>query len=189
LDGHDCYESFTIEESLAWLAHRCGGSLQLWFPEVDAEFSLIIDPCGLNQSNRSLDDATPGYGTINVSMDYTYLRQDSGNYSAEHYWAVFRLSQTLAHLVRPIYGWGDLERYRGTIQQWVNTRDLRRWSIPRLSWWNYYSEEYVENLGFSLLATSAAWLTYKSSYGLTTILYPPGEPASASRAEQARLIA
>lgn len=187
LDGRDLHVSSTIEESLDWLVHRRGGSLQLWFPKVDAEFSLIIDPCGINQSDSSANDTVPDYGTINVSMDYTYLRQDSGNYSSEHYWAIFRLNQTLVQLARPIYGWGDLERYRGTIQQWVNIRDLRRWSIPRVSWWSYYSKEYLEKLGLSLLATSVAWLTYQSPYGLTTILHPPGEPASASRAEQERL--
>lgn len=184
LDGMEILDTADLSVALHYIQERRGGVIQLWDPAEDMEFLMTFDPCGELYRYIYPDRDFP-YGTVHFAVDYSYLHSEAPHTIQSHYQLILRWSQILAQTVRPLYGWGDIFDY--DVMWAVDPNALSKRSIPRLSWWNYFSHDYVNAVGVDVLSTSAAWTSYRDQHGMTIILSAPGEPPRASGSDLALL--
>lgn len=180
LDGMENLDTADLSLVLRMLREQRGGAIQLWYPAEDMEFLLTFDPCSALHASIYPDRDFP-YGTVRFSVDYTYLHSTSPETIQARYRLILTWSQILAQTVQPFYGWGDLFDY--DVLWAVHPTALANRVIPRLSWWNYFSRDYVDALGTDMLLTSAPWALFSDQDGMTMIMSAPGEPARATQSD------
>ncbi len=139
------------------------GSIQLWHLAEDIDFSLAFGKDSVTQAKETSLE----FGEVELSVDNANFWHDPADVTRRRYQLVFALSNILARTIRPLYGWGDSD-YGFDIP--FRLSDLVRWDIPRLSWWNYFSHEYIEHVGKGRLITHGAAYGKEDEHGLTIIM-------------------
>lgn len=169
------YHQFaTLDMALDWITNQQGGVIEFWDVSEDLVFLLVLNPCG--HDPFMLEGVCDiAYGNIGLSIDSTYLKGETNNVIVRRFKRIYTWSHILASSTRPLYGWGDLDYY-GNIEGHIPPERIAAWTIPRISWWNYFSVIYLSHVGREFLNTSAAWLNFEDKDGRTVILRPPGEP-------------
>lgn len=177
----DCYEIKNLPDALTLTAQNRGGSFDLVNLETDMYASVNV--CLNGDQSYPPTSAEFSFGYLGLSIQYAYLHNESDELLKRRYQLLFRWSKVLSETSQAVYGWGDTEYGVVDISNAVRAVDLIRWNIPRLSWWSFYSKDYLKNLAGHRLSTSAAFLTQEDAYGLTIISFPPGEPVYSSVTE------
>jgi len=176
--------SAQLEAALERIVEHRGGCIEMLDLEDAISGLVCLYPSG-GGGIMAPAEAEAEYGHVGLIFDYAYLWGKPIDVVCRRYGLLFRWSTVLAQSTPAIYGWGDLGRsFEIESGVAVLAADLARWVIPRLSWWNFFSKEYVEHIGRDRLYTAGAWLQFEDDRGLTIILHPPGEPEYASRREE-----
>jgi len=176
-DGMLYEEMSDVETALRLTAQHRGGSITVYNPHEGMSDSLFLYPCGGGLGHGAAESE---YGWVGLSFNYAYLWREPPDVVRRRYELLFRWSNVLARTTHAIYGWGDMGYAFAETGIAVLAADLQRLAIPRLSWWNYFSKEYVERVGRDRLVTAAAWLVHEDDQALIEILHPPGESQHAS---------
>lgn len=181
MSSADCYEIKDLSEGLSLTTQHGGGSIDLVNLETDMYAS--VDICLNGDQSHPTTSAEASYGYMGLSIQYAYLRDEPATLLKRRYQLLFRWSKVISETNRAIYGWGDTEYGVVNISNVVRATDLIQWNIPRLSWWSFYSKEYLKHVEVHRLSTAAAFMMHEDEYGLTIISFPPGEPVYSTMIE------
>jgi hypothetical protein len=173
-------EGIPLEEALRLTKQYQCGQISLYDHTTETTATLGFELCGMPTWNEKT--AEHHYGSIHLTVDYAYLHRDPADLIRQRYLQIFRWCNTIAKTKDAIYGWGDLEYSILDGGYPVPKSALEEWHIPRIAWWNYFSDEYVTRLGENLLGSAGPWMTLEQE-GIILILRPPGELSYPSMSE------
>jgi hypothetical protein len=163
----------SLDEALQLTEQFRGGQIGLFSHDTMTYVYLIATPCGITPYETSADYQ---YGSIGLRLDYAYLHSEPHDLIRRRYIQLFRWSNIIAQAFDAIYGWGDIEQYVSSgPNDTVPAAALRQWQIPRFSWWNYFSEAYIKQVGENRLFSAGNWITTYDNNALIIILRPPEE--------------
>lgn len=182
-EGWPYQEVPDLDSALELMTPDQGGTISVWFPETHLIGHLALHPLGSVGKDDDNADCNFGSVTLYFTDHDIFENEENRLLLVDRMLGIFKVSMSLAQATRALYGFGDMFIRQVHTDSYVLTTDLLQHSIPRLSWWNYFSWKFVKQSEYARLSTSIAWFTQEDKQGLTVILHPPTLPCYATPIE------